>query len=161
MRAYQDFFCDDLFSNYELGNPLFRKITYTIYELPSRGTPYNSELYQFLLDSSTAATEARQYIRSKLSHPIGRFQWLTIILVTLTLSAILVASTPLDLASRLVTGAVIFNMFLILELMYEYDRTNVSAERRIARLYTENLKELGPCGPQTVTGRRRITKKRA
>lgn len=160
IRAYQDFFCDDLFSNYELGNPMFRKLTYTIYELPARGIPYNSELYQYLLDASTAATEARQYIRSKLAHPIGSFQWVTILLVTLTLSSILVASTPADLSSRLVTAAVVFNMFLVLEFMYEYDRSDARTERAVARMYANNLPEIGECGPETTLGKRRAKQKK-
>lgn len=159
LREYQDFFCDDLFSNYEVGNPIFRKLTYVLYDLPSRGIPYNSELYQFLLDASTAATEARQYIRSKLAHPIGQFQWVTILLITLTLSSILVASTPADLSARLVTAAVVFNMFLVLELMYEYDRSDVKSERAIAQLYSNNLPEVGECGPETTTGKRKTKKK--
>ena len=156
LSNYNDLFCSHNFRSYDLGNPLFRKVTYTIYGLPSLKVSYNSELYKSLLDTAAAATESREFIRSKRVQTIGAFQWFVLIVVTITLASILVASTPGDMMSRLVTTAVVFNLFLVLLLIYEYDTPNEKMNRIYAGFYAHNLKDIDPCPPEKKKGVTRL-----
>jgi uncharacterized integral membrane protein len=149
LRTYLRMFCITTFSQYEQGNPLFRRVTYTIYALPSLRLPYNSELYQFLLDAAGDATEAREYIREKKESSIGMFQWLVIIVVTMVLSAIIAATTPDDLISRFVSAVVIFSILLSLDLLYEYDQEYKQKNRYLADRYANNLPEIASCDVTT------------
>ncbi|MBU1032680.1 MAG: hypothetical protein ABII13_00420 [Patescibacteria group bacterium] len=142
LKKYQDRFRGESFSKYDEGNPLFREVTYTIYRLPSLGIIYNTELYRSLLDAAATATESREFIRSKMTNAIGFFQWLVIGMVTVTLGIILVGSTPKDLTSTLAAAAVIFNLFLVLLLLYEYDHSNSKKDQYLASVYANNLSEL-------------------
>ncbi len=149
LSDYAGLFCSEDFSSYELGNPLFRKVTYAIYRLPKMGGgTYNSDLYRSLLDTAASATEARENIRARREQSIGFFQWIVIILIALTLSAILVASTPDDPMSRVVTTAVVFNLFLVLHLLYEFDIPNTKMNRARAGEYAHNLHEIDQCPPE-------------
>jgi len=70
------------------------------------------------------------------------FQWLVVGVVAVTLGFILVGATPKDLASTIASAVVIFNLFLVLDLLYEYDHSNTKKDRYIAKLYSGNLPEL-------------------
>jgi len=165
MKSYLGMFCTRSFREYEKGDALFRRMTYAIYELPSfakRHGSYNSELYQFLLETTSAATEARQLIKSKKDDYIGHFQWGVILVITVTFAWIMTAATPHELIPRFVTTVVIFNLFLALDLLNEYDRINDKKSRALADLYVQNLQDvMTVCPPVTVrarrTGLRRLT----
>jgi len=145
LTDYSELFCEHDFGFYDLGSPLFRKVTYIIYALPRERTPYNDSLYKSVLDAVAAATESREYIRSKRDQMIGMYQWIVISVVTGTLSAILITSTPDDMISRIVTTAVVFNLFLVLLLIYEYDTPSHKINRIYASYYAHNLSDIDPC----------------
>ncbi|MCR4278550.1 MAG: hypothetical protein NUV81_01455 [bacterium] len=145
LTEYSKLFCEHDFDSYDLGNPLFRKVTYSIYSLPREQSTYNKELYVSLLTATEAATESREYIRSKRDQMIGMYQWIVISVVTGTLSAILITSTPDDMISRIVTTAVVFNLFLVLLLIYEYDTPSHKINRVYASYYAHNLDDIDPC----------------
>jgi hypothetical protein len=144
-HEYLGFFCKKSFAKYEEGNEIFRKITYAIYGLPALNIPYNSELYEYLLDATSSVTEARESIRAKKDSTIGMFQWLVIVLVTMILSAMVAATTPWDLISRYVSTIVIFCLFLVLDLLYEYDQEYQRTDRYLAEFYANNLPQLAIC----------------
>ena len=156
IQDYNKLFCGFDFDSYELGSPLFRKVTYNAYKLPTLKVDYNDELYKSLLSATAKATESRESIRSKLVQTIGAFQWLVLIVVTITLSTILVSSTPDDVMSRVATTAVVFNLFLVLQLLYEYDTPNKKMKHAFAEKYAHNLSEIDPC-PHKRTNKR-VTK---
>jgi hypothetical protein len=139
LDAYLSLFREASFYVYERGNDLFRNVTYTLYTLPSLGIPYNRDLYEALLNATSLATEARQNIRSKKDQYIGYFQWMVIIIVTITFAWILASATPPDGKLRLVSALVIFNVLLALDLLYEYDRYNDKKLRLLADQYAGNL----------------------
>jgi hypothetical protein len=145
IRDYLNLFCKNDFSKYEDGDPLFRRITYAVYQIPAVTKEYNSELYQFLIDTAGEATEARQFIKQKKDDYIGHFQWGVIIVITVTFAGIMTAATARDLVSRSVTTLVIFNLFLALDLLNEYDRINAKKSRYLADLYVQNLPEIADC----------------
>jgi len=162
LSEYTGFFCTHDFSRYEEANPLFRKVTYAVYELPSQDVSYNQNLYASLLDTTAEATEAREFIRSKMSPTIGNFQWIVLIVVTLTLSVILVSSTPVDFISRSFTTAVIFNLFLVLLLLYEYDVPNRKLSQGYAQNFAHNMEEIDMCLPEKKGKKvaKRVTKRK-
>lgn len=139
IEAYQERFRLEGFNGYEKGNSLFRTLTYAIYELPTLGLPYNSDLYGALLDAAGSATEAREYIRAKMTNSISRYQWKVIGLVTFTFCVIISAASIDGLVARALTAVVVFNIFLTLELLYRYDRIGEKRDRRLADLYAWNL----------------------
>ena len=144
LQAYLTLFRSVSFAFYEHGNPLFRNVTYTIYGLPSKKLKYNAELYHQLLEASSLVTNARQYIRAIKDQYIGYFQWTVIFIVTLTFSWILAASTPNDPAARFMAVMVIFNILLVQDLLYEYDRLNDKKLHYLADLYAMNLSDVEP-----------------
>lgn len=128
------------FFNYEEGNILNRKITYAVYQLPKVAPTYNPELYNSLLEATASLTEARERINSIKDASIGYFQWFSTATITLLFGFIVVAASPYELFPRLVTGAVLFNLFLMVQLIYEYDRANPKKRKYYAALYLENEK---------------------
>lgn len=145
LRNYLTMFCTRTFAEYELGDALFRKVTYVTYSVPARKVPYNSELYQFVLDTTTDVTEARQFIKQKKDDYIGYFQWAVIVVITLTYCFIMTAATPHELIPRVVTGIVVFNVFLALDLLNEYDRLNNKKCAQLSDMYVENLPQIIMC----------------
>lgn len=139
LDAYLSMFREVSFYVYERGNDLFRNVTYKIYELPSLNIPYNVDLYRDLLRTAGKTTEARQRIRSKKNQYIGYFQWTVILIVTFTFAWILTSATPEDSNARIITGIIIFNIFLVLDLLYEYDRFNDKKLKFLANMYANNL----------------------
>lgn len=158
LTGYNDLFCEHDFGFYELGNALFRKVTYAIYRLPKECVSYNEALYMSLLTAAADATESRETIRSKLTQTIGGFQWSVIAVITGTLSAILVASTPDDSMSRVVTTAVVFNLFLVLLLIYEYDAPSRKNRLTYASYYAHNLADIDPCPPKRPKAAKRVAR---
>lgn len=142
LDAYLSMFREVSFHVYERGNDLFRSVTYTVYRLPSLNIPYNAELYRALLEASALATEARQNIRSKKDEYIGYFQWTIIIIVTISFAWILTSATPFDANSSIITAVIIFNILLVIDLLYEYDRFNDKKLRLIADQYAMNLQHV-------------------
>jgi hypothetical protein len=142
LDAYLGMFRDVSFYVYERGNDLFRSVTYTIYSLPSLNIPFNEDLYRALLNASAKATEARQNIRSKKDQTIGYFQWTVILIVTFTFAWILTSATDPSPNARVVAGIIIFNILLVIDLLYEYDRFNDKKLRFLADLYANNLRNV-------------------
>ena len=138
IHGYFNFFKTNDFRVYEQGNDLFRHITYTIYQLPQRSEKYNPELYTALLQTTSEATEAREQIRSQKDGSIGFFQWASMIVVTMSFALIIASATPPTTMARILGGIVIFNLLLMLQLLYEYDRINARKGKAIAKVYLEN-----------------------
>ena len=130
------------FLHYEEGNAAARKMTYAIYSLPQITSEYNSELYQFLIEAAGDITEARENIRATTDASIGYFQWFVTIVMTLLLAVIVVIDAPYALLTRVLTGVVVFNLFLMLQLIYEYDQTNPKKRRYYIELYLQNVKAM-------------------
>jgi hypothetical protein len=128
------------FSQYEKGDALFRHVTYTVYKLPQLGVPYEPELYASLLDACASATEARESINAFKDNTIGRFSWFVMVLITALFALIIVLYTPFVLIEQLLSVAMIFSLFLSVQLIYEYDRGNRLRHRFIGDLYLENMK---------------------
>jgi hypothetical protein len=98
-----------------------------------------------LLDTTADVTEARQFIKQKKDDYIGYFQWTVIIVITLTYCFIMTAATPHELIPRMVTTIVIFNLFLALDLLNEYDRLNEKKNINLANMYVQNLPQIATC----------------
>jgi len=139
LDGYMSMFREVSFQVYERGNDLFRGVTYTIYRLPSLGIAYNPELYRALLNASAKTTEARQNIRSKKDQYIGYFQWAVIVVVTFTFAWILASGAPETTNAKIVAAVIIFNILLVSDLLYEYDRFNDKKLRLLADMYANNL----------------------
>jgi hypothetical protein len=139
MEGYMSMFREVSFHVYERGNDLFRGVTYTVYSLPSLKIMYNVDLYRALLNASAKTTEARQNIRSKKNQYIGYFQWTVILVITFTFAWILASAMPTTANAQIVTAVIIFNILLVLDLLYEYDRFNDKKLRLLADLYANNL----------------------
>lgn len=140
--AYLERFEGMDFEDYRKGSPLFRKLTYQVYALPAEGEAYNEELYASLLEATSSATEAREQIAAKKDNDIGYFQWFVIVFVALIFSLIIITGTPYELTQRFVTGIVVFAIFLSLQLVYEYDRSNALKRRLLSDLYVKNLESI-------------------
>ncbi len=138
LDAYLGGFQEHQFYRYEEGNQAFRRVTYAVYGLPKLGIPYNADLYASLLDAAGTTTEAREYIRSKKNAYIGRFQWLVIIILAVTFAVILAGATKPDLLSRVASAVVIFNLYLVLHLLFEYDHPNKKKNRILSDRYVKN-----------------------
>ncbi|GMU25726.1 hypothetical protein KJZ71_04420 [Patescibacteria group bacterium] len=149
LHAYLGMFREVSFQVYERGSDLFRSVTYTVYRLPADHTPYNRELYLSLLDATATVTEAREDIRSKKDQTIGYFQWLVILVVTLTFSWLITSAVPPSPNARIVAAIIVFNLFLVLDLLYEYDRFNDKKLRYIADKYATNLDHLEELRPSS------------
>ncbi|MBD3251083.1 hypothetical protein GF380_01250 [Candidatus Uhrbacteria bacterium] len=139
LDAYLTLFRDASFYVYERGNELFRQVTYTIYRMPMLKVRYNQDIYKTLLETTGEATEARQMIRQKKDQYVGHFQWAITMILTFTFAWILTSATPADPSARVVTAIAIFNILLVLDLLYEYDRFNDKKLRYIANMYANNL----------------------
>lgn len=162
LREYLGIFCKKSFVKYDEGNELFRKVTYAIYGLPALNIPYNGELYEYLLDASSSVTEARESIREKKDSTIGMFQWLVIVIVTMILSAMVAATTPHDLLTRYVSTIVVFCLFLVLDLLYEYDREYDRNDRYLADYYANDLPQIAQCEhPKRRTAKKADTRRPA
>ena len=140
--TYLQSFESHQFKGYERGNPLFRAVTYAVYGLPSLGEPYNQELYTSILDATSDATEARENIRSKKGDYIGRFAWFVVIVISLVFGSLIIASTPDVVLLKNVGAAVMFSLFLVLQLIYEHDRDNAVRTKALADKYLNDLKAL-------------------
>lgn len=140
LTAYFDLFRTKDFRSYDEGNVLFRHVTYSIYQLPQKSKTYNSELFTAILDTAGEATEAREQIRSLKDPSIGFFQWASMVIVTASFALIIAVSTPQLTEARGVSALVIFNLFLMMQLLFEYDRINPRKGKAIAQVYLENEK---------------------
>jgi hypothetical protein len=130
------------FEGYEKGNPLFRAVTYAVYSLPSLNEPYNPEIFGSLMTATSEVTEARENIRSKKGDYIGRFSWFVVIVIALIFGLLIIASTPNDELLRNLGAAVMFALFLVLQLIYEHDHDNGVRVRALAAKYANDLKAL-------------------
>ena len=139
IREYLGMFRTFTFHEYDLGNPLFRSITYAIYALPTRVKKYNSDLYRALLDTAGQATEAREFIRAYKDDRISLFSWIVVVIISLIFSVLIMASTPFELVLRGVGAMVILCLFLVLQLIFEHDHVNNLRESRWAARYAEDL----------------------
>lgn len=130
-------------SEYNAGSPAFRNITYGIYSLPSDKLTKSQELYKALLETTGEATESRQMIKNTLANNyVGRFAWVILLVVSMTFGYFLIGSTPNTPVHKLATGFVIFNLFLILQLIFEYGRINRRKARFYSQQYLNNLESL-------------------
>ena len=139
LEAYHAHFRKIDFKQYESGNALFRKVTYAVYGLPARRRKYNEALYGFLLDAAASASEAREIINDKIESYLGRFSWIVMAVITVVFSAVVLRATPAVLETRIISTFVVFSLLLSLQLLYEYDRSNIIKQRFIAALYAENM----------------------
>lgn len=139
LDAYHQSFEDRVFEDYGASDGLFRKVTYCIYRLPSSGVAYNDALYASLLDTAASATEAREIINDKINNTIGRFSWMVMSVITFILSAVILFTTPPFLLTQLISALVIFCLLLSLQLLYEYDHSNILKQHYISSLYTQNM----------------------
>jgi hypothetical protein len=130
------------FLDYEQGDKLARAMTYAVYALPQATEDYNDDLYGELLSASASITESRENIRATKDASIGYFQWLVTVGMTVLFAFISAAATPEDVVPRLLSGAVIFNLFLMLQLIYEYDQTNPKKRRVYVEAYLDNARKL-------------------
>ena len=140
--TYLQSFESHTFKGYEKGNPLFRAVTYAVYGMPSLNEPYNGELYMSLLNATSEVTEARENIRSKKGDYIGRFAWFVVIVISLVFGGLIIASTPDDILLKNVGAAVIFCLFLVLQLIYEHDKDNTVRVKALADKYLNDMKAL-------------------
>lgn len=157
MDGYMSMFREVSFHVYERGNDLFRGVTYTVYSLPTLGIMYNTDLYRALLNASAKTTEARQYIRSKKNQYIGYFQWTVILVITFTFAWILASAMPNTTNAQVVTAVIIFNILLVLDLLYEYDRFNDKKLRLLADMYANNLANVEEYKPKKEKAAKRKT----
>lgn len=130
------------FNDYEKTNPLFRKITKPIYSFTRIEHPHDIALYKELLASLRDWALVRQSIFSGLKHRLSNTAWLI-----LTISAILPVVGLLfgrlsPLPSKLVIGASVTMIFLVLELLYEIEKISPSERKNFARRYIENTERL-------------------
>lgn len=142
IREYLGLFRTFTFHEYDLGNPVFRSVTYAIYSLPARVKKYNSDLYQSLLTASAEATLAREYIRAKKDDQVSLFSWIVVVLISLGFAILIIAATPPTTVLRGVGALVIFCLFLVLHLIYEHDRTNSLRDRAWANRYVADVDSL-------------------
>jgi hypothetical protein len=142
IREYLGLFRAFSFHDYPMGNPIFRSVTYAVYSLPGQVKDYNRELYQSLLEATGQATEAREFIRAKKDDRISLFSWIVVALISLIFSCIIIAATPMDPVLRIVGGLVIFCLFLVLQLIYEHDRSNSLRDHAWAQRYVADLSSL-------------------
>lgn len=144
IKMYLKSFEKKSFLEYEKGNSLFRDITYGIYSLPLEKMKYGNDMFASLLSAAASATEAREYIRQTLYQQyVGQFAWMTLLLVSVTFGSFLILATPEDLAHRLATGIIVFNLFLVLQLIYEYGRINAIKSEAYNAMYRQDLISLG------------------
>lgn len=136
-------FKDTALTDYSKGSPAFRNITYSIYSLPSDELKSSQDLYKALLDTTAEATESRQFIKNTLTNNyVGHFAWVILVIVTITFGYFIIGTTPNTLSHKFATGFVIFNLFLILQLIFEYGRINKRKARFYSTLYLNNLESL-------------------
>ncbi|HUO75797.1 MAG TPA: hypothetical protein VMU12_02705 [Candidatus Paceibacterota bacterium] len=142
IREYLGMFRTLSLHEYDLGNSLFRSVTYAVYSLPSQVDEYDVPLYESLLEATGQATEAREFIRAKKDDQISLFSWIVVVFVSLAFAVLIIASTPQVFLLRLVGTAVILCLFMVLQLIYEHDRTNSRRDRNWAVQYLDNLTSL-------------------
>ena len=142
IHEYLGLFRTMTFHEYDLGNPLFRHITYAIYSLPRQVPDYNKSLYDSLLATTADVTLARENIRAKKDDQISMFSWMVVVLIALAFSVIVIAATPPEPVLRSVGGLVAFCLFLVLQLIYEHDRDNHRRDRSWAERYAADLVSL-------------------
>ncbi len=144
IKLYLQSFEKRKFLEYEKGNPLFRTITYTIYSLPLEKMKCGNDMFASLLSAVASATEAREYIRQTLYQQyVGKFAWMTLLLVSLTFGSFIILSTPENAPHRLAAGIIVFNLFLVLQLIYEYGRINKIKSAAYNKMYRQDLISLG------------------
>ncbi len=130
-------------TDYPAGSAAFRNITYAIYSLPSVKLKRSQDLYKALLDTTAEATESRQLIKNTLTNNyVGHFAWVILLVVTITFGFFIIGTTPDTFTHKLATGFVIFNLFLILQLIFEYSRINRRKARFYSQQYLNNLESL-------------------
>ncbi len=142
IREYLGLFQAFTLHEYDMGNPVFRSVTYAVYSLPTQIRDYNPELYSSMLDAAADATLAREYIRAKKDDQVSLFSWIVVALISLGFSTLIIAATPYDLVLRGVGALVIFCLFLVLQLIYEHDRANSQRDRVWANRYVGDLTSL-------------------
>ncbi len=144
IKTYLERFGKDPFDAYDRGNPLFRDVTYAIYAVPFDKLAVGTDTYKSLLDAAGSATEAREFIRQALyQRYVGQFAWMTLFLVSITFGAFLILSTPMDWPHRLATALIVFNLFLVLQLIYEYGHINRKKSDAYNEQYRQDLVSLG------------------
>lgn len=142
IREYLGMFRTLSLHEYDLGNTLFRSVTYTVYSLPATVHGYDVPLYESLLETTGQATEAREFIRAKKDDQISWFSWIVVGFIALAFAVLIIAATPQDQILRLVGASVIVCLFLVLQLIYEHDRANSRRDRSWAVQYLDNLTSL-------------------
>lgn len=144
LKEYLLLFSRINFNRYAEGNPLFRRVTYGIYELPTEKLRRSNDLFLELIDTAGDATEAREYIRSALTTKyVGYFAWTILFIVSVSFALFLIMATPQIVDARIATGFVIFNLFIVLQLIYEYGRINKRKSIYYCKQYLADLESLG------------------
>ncbi len=138
IEGYLTFMGGHDLAEYADGNARFRRISYAVYALPKLGLDYPSELYAGLIQATADVTEARQNIREKINHRIGAFKWLVVLFVTLSFCSFVVLATSAAFGDRIVTWLFVLNVFLIVDLLFEYDGLRPSEMRALATYYLED-----------------------
>ncbi|KAA0205852.1 hypothetical protein EDM68_04230 [Candidatus Uhrbacteria bacterium] len=144
IKKYLERFGKEHFKTYDRGNSLFRDVTYAVYAIPFEKLSVGTDTYKSLLDAAGSATEAREFIRQALyQRYVGQFAWMTLFLVSITFGSFLILATPMTVTHRVATGMIVFNLFLVLQLIYEYGHINRKKSDAYNELYHEDLISLG------------------
>lgn len=140
---YLVIFRDTPLTEYDKGSAAFRSITYAIYSLPTEKLKRSDDLYKALLDTTAQATESRQLIKNTLTNNyVGHFAWVILLVVTVTFGYFIIGATPNTLPHKFATAFVVFNLFLILQLIFEYGRINRRKAKFYSSLYLADLESL-------------------
>jgi hypothetical protein len=69
---------------------------------------------------------------------------MTLCLITITFAVALIGTTPEEIEAKIITSIALFDIFIILQLIYEYGRINKRKDWHYRELYLTNFQNLHP-----------------
>jgi hypothetical protein len=81
-------------------------------------------------------------IQAKKDDTVSLFSWLVVGFIAVSFGCVIISASPPDAFVRGIGALAIFCMFLVLQLIYEHDRTNSRRDRAWGGLYLHDLESL-------------------
>jgi hypothetical protein len=129
-------------SDYEKGNPLFRRIAYHVYTVPTLHEVKEEVLYDELLEATAAVSDARQKIATLYRIRYSYSHWLELLLLLIAFTASVVASVADGGVFRFLAANLLAGGYILAHTFFAHDIWTKDGDRRLAQDYVKNITRL-------------------
>lgn len=129
-------------SDYEKGNPLFRRIAYHVYTLPALHEVKEEVLYDELLEATAAVSDARQKITTLYRIRYTQSHWAELVVLLAIFTASIVATTAGEPIYRFLSANLLAGGYMLALTFFNHDLWTKEGDKRLAMDYVKNITRL-------------------